>query len=241
MHEELLVPLSDLKEKQILRLCARGSDPNFTDGGYYSPMHFATNYPDILITLFTKGGKLNVVTRKGTTLLHAAVVYRKERSVEILLQKGADPNAKNNFGETPLHLVFGCRLERSFYEKPGDKETLGILKLLLEYGADPSIQYLRHKVFGVVVPETAMDLAKRVLDLDMISVLEEHAKQHVLPRWKYEMVEPRKNSLPHLTIRPLKSLRQRRISADQDSTTKDHKRKAIGEGSSRGQTALSGN
>jgi tankyrase len=45
--------------------------------------------------------------------------------VEILLEHGANPNAKNDFGSTPLHIVA--------------EESIQIIKILLQHGADYTI------------------------------------------------------------------------------------------------------
>jgi hypothetical protein len=64
----------------------------------------------------------------GNTLLLVACQYRCEAIVRILLNKGADPNAINTSGASPLH--FACY-----------KETMSksIAKLLLQNGANPEV------------------------------------------------------------------------------------------------------
>ena len=59
----------------------------------------------------------------GDTLLHLATRRMNEKSVKMLLRIGADPNARNKIGRTPLH-------------EAAISGSLKILQLLVEYGGD---------------------------------------------------------------------------------------------------------
>jgi len=63
---------------------------------------------------------LNAVRRLGVTPLHRAVVENEKGVAELLIEKGADVNAKNNSGWTPLHRV----------------HTKDVAELLIAKGAD---------------------------------------------------------------------------------------------------------
>ena len=67
--------------------------------------------------------------KKGRTLLSIAVQQYKPTVVKLLLEKGANPNIEDYLGVPPLSLVF---LKQT-------KNTEEIIKLLLQYGADPTL------------------------------------------------------------------------------------------------------
>ena len=78
---------------------------------------------------------------KGSTPLHGAVrmpVSYKLETAQYLLDHGADPNATDELGATPLHDA--CAVMDRELKGPGDlrnvPQNLGILKLLLEKGAN---------------------------------------------------------------------------------------------------------
>lgn len=60
---------------------------------------------------------------EGDTLLHLATRRVNEKSVKMLLRIGADPNARNKLGRTPLH-------------EAAIAGSLKILQLLIDYGGD---------------------------------------------------------------------------------------------------------
>jgi len=66
-------------------------------------------------------------TVEGGTPLHTAADRGYLRIVEFLLEHGANPNMKNNYGSTPLHYA-------AMYGYPE------VVELLLEHGANPNIQ-----------------------------------------------------------------------------------------------------
>lgn len=77
--------------------------------------------------LIERGSSVKAVDKKAFTALHAAVLNNDVISAKILLDNGADVNAKNVFGNIPLML---CR--------PNSPSMM--FELLLQYGADPFME-----------------------------------------------------------------------------------------------------
>jgi ankyrin repeat protein len=73
------------------------------------------------------------IDMNGITLLHTSLALyipgfnKKIEPVEWLLQAGAEPNAKDGCGQTPLHYVVASKREQE------------LVNLLLQYKADPDI------------------------------------------------------------------------------------------------------
>ncbi|KAL6706799.1 hypothetical protein ACN47E_005135 [Coniothyrium glycines] len=88
----------------------------------------------------------------GTTLIHIAVEYERADLLDILLLKGADINARDKNGQTPL--LWAC------------DGIPNMARLLLERGADPTI---RNK-YG----ETALHIAASTGDNSLIDLLLTH-------------------------------------------------------------------
>ncbi len=98
----------------------------------YSPLGLASFFKrrDVVKALLERGAKPSVPSRdQGFTPLHSAVATDAGEAtaeiVRLLVEAGADPNAKSNEGGTPLHSAAFT----------GDLE---IAELLLAYGADPA-------------------------------------------------------------------------------------------------------
>ena len=64
----------------------------------------------------------------GVTLLHAAIDRCREDVARLLVNAGADVNRQDRWGNTPLW--------RAIYQTPG---AAAIIELLLEHGADPTV------------------------------------------------------------------------------------------------------
>lgn len=64
--------------------------------------------------------------------LHKAAGRNDREALEALLQSGADPNAADARGGTPLHAAITAA------GRPGNTTAYGNVKMLLKYGADPS-------------------------------------------------------------------------------------------------------
>ena len=80
---------------------------------------------DIVVVLLKAGADVNLVSKNGMQVspLHAAVAHRNAPITKVLLEHGADANAKQQLGVTPLHSA----------AHHGDSE---IVKLLLNHQAD---------------------------------------------------------------------------------------------------------
>lgn len=58
------------------------------------------------VALFLKhGANIHQTTYRGQTALHLACMYHRERTVRLLLEHGADANALDNFGSTPMSMM----------------------------------------------------------------------------------------------------------------------------------------
>ncbi len=75
---------------------------------------------------------LSIHDENGRTELHYAADGNYSKMVKILLKYGADPNAKNDIGETPLYIA--ARTTTATI----DQDTIEIIRNLLKYGADPN-------------------------------------------------------------------------------------------------------
>ena len=85
-------------------------------------------YTTILGLFIANGVNVNTtVLSTGTSLLSIASALGNTSTVQLLLEKGADPNLANNLGITPIFLSIG-------------KQNTEITKLLIAYKADLTVQ-----------------------------------------------------------------------------------------------------
>jgi ankyrin repeat protein len=102
-------------------LLAKGADPNQRTKLMFTPLHalaqqthtrLATemehaNWKSCFHQLINAGADINSTTKDGETALHFAVAIRDQRFsyelAELLLEKGADPNVRDEKGNTVLH------------------------------------------------------------------------------------------------------------------------------------------
>ena len=119
----------------IALLLAKGADPNSENGldrnVPYHPLFAAVGFGDAaVIQALVKGGAdIDERDSDGMTALHWAVVAHHPEAVKALLAAGADANAVDHFGYTPL--LYAATMDF------GDAETMTIL---LKAGADPGIK-----------------------------------------------------------------------------------------------------
>ena len=83
-------------------------------------------HPELARDLIERGADVNAAARNKQRVapVHAAASVGDRQSMKLLLERGADPNARQEQGFVPLHSAAGN----------GDIE---MAKLLLEHGADP--------------------------------------------------------------------------------------------------------
>lgn len=111
--------------ESLLRL---GADPNATDGGSHTPLYCAGNEcksggGDVVRALVGAGAKVNANGgAKRCTALHMAARRGNVEVAAALLDCGADIEARDTHGDTPLRRALNCRKS-------------GVVSLLLSRGA----------------------------------------------------------------------------------------------------------
>ena len=94
-----------------------------------SPFHLALSlgWAELLRKLLDRGAEdVTGVNEKGETALHMLSAYAGE-VIRGVLEKGVDPNVRDNGGDTVLHLVAKRR------------DAVSVVKILLEFGVDVGV------------------------------------------------------------------------------------------------------
>lgn len=126
----LLIAVICENKRATTLLLERGADPNLQDRDGYSPIGFASGLKDswFLETLLKHGADVNLRDRREwATPIFQAVLGLSERNIDILIRAGADINAQDNAGDTPM--IRAANINR-----------FDMVYALLIRGADPRIQ-----------------------------------------------------------------------------------------------------
>eukprot|EP01098_Paradermamoeba_levis_P010768 TRINITY_DN4539_c0_g1_i1.p1 TRINITY_DN4539_c0_g1~~TRINITY_DN4539_c0_g1_i1.p1 ORF type:complete len:459 (-),score=162.22 TRINITY_DN4539_c0_g1_i1:94-1470(-) len=102
-------------------------EANKTDKDGYLPLHFALSlYEDdqIASKLIPKTQKLDQANKEGLTPLHFAAGHANMNIIDDLVKNGANPNAKDKKGNTPIFMA------------SSSSSALNAINLLLKSGAD---------------------------------------------------------------------------------------------------------
>jgi ankyrin repeat protein len=124
------VIFGDAAEVETL-LAANRSLVNAVSPDGWLPLHLAAHFghADVVRALLNKGAKVDAPSTNAmrNTALHAAAAGRAPAVAKLLLDAGADANARQSGGWTPLHSV----------AQSGDVE---FARVLAEAGADVSVR-----------------------------------------------------------------------------------------------------
>ena len=118
-------------------------------------------HPEKIQRLLDLGADVNIRNYKGKTALHCAAKAGFVRVMDVLVKNGADVNAADDNGETPLFDAI-----RSTIKKVSKKKAA--VEFLLSHGADPSFENLWD-----VTPIEVTRKARRIEAAEIVEMLQE--------------------------------------------------------------------
>jgi ankyrin repeat protein len=92
-------------EETIKLLVEHGANMEAKDHQGCNPVYYAFWKPDILRLLLELGAEVNEAYPDGSTLLHWAVMRQAKETIKVLVQHGADVNARDKAGDTPQKIA----------------------------------------------------------------------------------------------------------------------------------------
>lgn len=98
--------MSEEQWELVRELIAQGADVNIQNQYGIAPLHLAC-YPEWVDLLLENGADLHITDTQGNTPLHiqAAEGEMAMDVIEKLLEKGADPQRKNQAGQSPIDIA----------------------------------------------------------------------------------------------------------------------------------------
>lgn len=127
-EQDLIVAVYRHDEATLKELLAKGNDPNVRDKEGRTPlMHAVIEKGVPLVRILLEQGAVDVNAQdvRGYSALHFAAQDYSEDIGLLLLQNGAVVDSQDQYGNTPLW--------RAVFSSQGRP---GLIKLLMEYGAD---------------------------------------------------------------------------------------------------------
>ena len=174
------------------RRAERNSDATKQSG--LEALHFAVRAGavDAVNVLLKSGATVHDVTSDGTGVLVMAIASTHFELAAVLLERGADPNAKAQ-GWTPLHQIAYTRRPNTGVNNPGlvprdPLDSLTLARTLIARGADPNLAATKNPDVTSVGRKrlteegaTAFWVAAQTLDLPYMRLLAEHGADPLRP------------------------------------------------------------
>ncbi|CAN0428884.1 unnamed protein product, partial [Hapterophycus canaliculatus] len=100
-----------------------GADPNLRDEDGRTPAHHAASsgQREMIAILLDFGANISAVDRELDTPLHCASRERQALAMSLLQRAGADPEAKNCWGELAATLAPDYKMNAAVYNENGDR------------------------------------------------------------------------------------------------------------------------
>uniref|UniRef100_A0ABD2WKE3 PRANC domain-containing protein n=1 Tax=Trichogramma kaykai TaxID=54128 RepID=A0ABD2WKE3_9HYME len=136
-------------QKKVIELLLKsGADPNSPDKEGSTPLHVIYHCNRRLIKTFFEiidanhlSIQIDAKDRLGRTVLHLALADKCEETAELLLTRGADPNAAMMDGSTPLHIICQQRYDiyraRFFFKISDDRGQVLQVNAVNDLGQTP--------------------------------------------------------------------------------------------------------
>jgi Protein kinase domain/Ankyrin repeats (3 copies) len=131
----------------VKSLLDRGVSPNAKDANGSTLIHYAVtnNHIEIARLLIDRGADIHAhYGEDGHTVLHLAVLHQDGHMTNLLLSRKADPNTRDNFKLTPLHVAI---LRNKTPYQPSIESYYG-LGHTVDYDVEPSQNSVRYLLIG---------------------------------------------------------------------------------------------
>jgi ankyrin repeat protein len=165
------------------RITAEGR-PKSMDTGGFTPLLYAAreNCIACVDVLIENGADIDLPDPDGVSPLHVAIMNANWDLAKKLIEAGADVDQWDIFGAAPLFTAIGLRSRtdggRASIDPPNQTDGLGLVRLLLERGANPNMQlfFRPANVRGATNTRGSTPLIRAANngDLEIVELLLEH-------------------------------------------------------------------